>query len=125
MKSSSSRSARRDRPDRLRRDRDRHDARMGTADARQCRPWRVEVRKRLADSGLKLTALMENLPPEPPTTNSTRRGDGARLRKVVEMSHDLVPDSPPLIQTVLGGGKWDAIKTTLLVDRAGRLGEAG
>jgi sugar phosphate isomerase/epimerase len=72
---------------------------------------RAEIRKRLADSGLKLTALMENLPPS--ADDKLHAAAMERLRKVVEMSHDLVPDSPPLIQTVLGGGKWDVIKTTL------------
>jgi inosose dehydratase len=35
---------------------------------------------------------------------------------VTELAHDLAPDRPPLVQTVLGGGRWDE-KKNLFRDR--------
>ena len=72
---------------------------------------RAAIRQRLADKGLKLTALMENLPPS--ADDAQHKAGLERLRKVAELAHELVPARPPLIQTVLGGGKWDEIKTRL------------
>ena len=72
---------------------------------------RAEIRKRLADKGLKLTALMEHLPPSADDKQHTASLE--RLRGVIAMSHDLVPGAPPLIQTVLGGGKWEMVRTML------------
>lgn len=75
---------------------------------------RKEVRRLLADKHLRLTALMENLPPA--TDDARAREDLARLRRVLELAHDLAPDAPPLVQTVLGGGTWEE-KKPLFRDR--------
>jgi inosose dehydratase len=69
---------------------------------------RREVRKRLADTRLRLTGLMEQLYP---TADAAQHKAGLdRLRRVTELAHDLAPDEPPLVQTVLGGGTWNEKK---------------
>lgn len=75
---------------------------------------RKEVRRLLGDKRLRLTALMENL--HPATEDGPHKADLDRLRRVTELAHDLAPDRPPLIQTVLGGGKWND-KKNLFRDR--------
>jgi inosose dehydratase len=75
---------------------------------------RREVRKLLADNGLRLTALMENLPPA--ADDRRHKADLERLRRAMELGRDLAPDDPPLVQTVLGGGTWEA-KRQLFRDR--------
>jgi inosose dehydratase len=70
----------------------------------------------LGDSGLKLTALMENLPPA--AEAAQHQAQLVRLRKVVELARDLNPTAPPLVQTVLGGGVWEDRKN-ILRDRLG------
>jgi inosose dehydratase len=77
---------------------------------------REEVRRLLGDSRLRLTALMENLAPA--TDGPAHRADVERLRRVMELARDLAPERPPLVQTVLGGGKWEARKH-LFRDRLG------
>lgn len=77
---------------------------------------RKEVRRLLGDKRLKLTALMENL--SPAAEDGKHKADLDRLRRVTELAHDLAADRPPLIQTVLGGGKWDE-KKNLFRDRLG------
>jgi inosose dehydratase len=75
---------------------------------------RKEVSRLLGDKGLRLTALMENLPPA--MDDNRHKADLDRLRRVVQLAHDLAPERPPLVQTVLGGGKWDE-KKKLFLDR--------
>lgn len=75
---------------------------------------RQEVRRLLAEKRLKLTALMENLPPT--TDDGQHQRDLERLRRVLELADDLAPDRPPLVQTVLGPGSWDQ-KKNLFRDR--------
>lgn len=71
---------------------------------------RKEFRKSLAGSGLRLAALMENLP-----LLSDDRQHAAlldRLKRGLELARDLVPDQPPLVETILGSkpDQWDAVK---------------
>ncbi|MBI5757166.1 MAG: sugar phosphate isomerase/epimerase [Planctomycetales bacterium] len=84
---------------------------------------RRDVRKQLGDLGLKLTAVMENVP----------LGDSAmqpavreRLRVAAELGHELSPDSPPVVETVMGGGKWDDVRDLYREHLGGwaRVGEA-
>ena len=77
---------------------------------------RHQVRQLLADRGLKLTALMEHL--NPSADNTQHKADLDRLRRVLELSRELGPKHAPLIQTVLGGGKWEE-KQNLFRDRLG------
>lgn len=68
---------------------------------------RKGVRGLLTDNRLKLTALMEQISPAPASEDKTHKADLDRLRRVFELAHDLDPKTPPLVQTVLGGGQWD------------------
>ena len=77
---------------------------------------RKDVHARLAGAGLRLTSLMEHLPPA--TEDRQHAADLERLRRVVELGRDLSPKPLPLLQTVLGGGDWEK-KKTLFRDRLG------
>ena len=66
---------------------------------------RAVLRARLAGSGLKLRALMEDLPPS--AEEDLHRQQLERLRRAADLGRQLSPDAPPLVQTVLGGGTWD------------------
>lgn len=68
---------------------------------------RREVRKLLGDLGLRLTALMENVPLGDTAIQPAVR---ERLRVAAELGHELSPDSPPVVETVMGGGKWDDVR---------------
>lgn len=80
---------------------------------------RGEVKRALADLGLRLPALMDNLPLSVPDAAFVAHGE--RIRRAAEVAHTLVPDAPPLLETVLGGkpGAWDEVKEAF----AGRLAE--
>ncbi len=65
---------------------------------------RTAVRRRLEDRGLRLTSLMEYLLPA--RDERQHQKDCERLRRVYALGHDLSPDAPPLVQTVLGSGEW-------------------
>jgi sugar phosphate isomerase/epimerase len=77
---------------------------------------RQAIRQQLADSGLVLTSLMEHITPS--ADDVEHRQHLARLDQVFELAKDLCPASPPLVQTVLGGGEWEQ-KRELLRDRVG------
>ncbi|MCP4175923.1 MAG: sugar phosphate isomerase/epimerase [Fuerstiella sp.] len=77
---------------------------------------RQTVRSQLADSGLRLTSLMEHVTPSENDAEHARHL--ARLAGVFELAADLCPPQAPLVQTVLGGGRWDQ-KRELLRDRVG------
>jgi len=70
----------------------------------------------LADGGLRLAAVMENLPPQADDERS--RGVLARLREAIALGRDLGGGRRPLVQTVLGGGVWDDVKN-MFRDRLG------
>lgn len=69
---------------------------------------RANIRTLLADLNLQLPALMEHL--YPTEDNAEHQQALERLRRVMQLSHDLNAQRPPLIQTVLGGGTWEAQK---------------
>lgn len=83
---------------------------------------RRAVRSLLRDTGLKLTALMEHLPITRDPRERTKTLE--RLAQAAALGHDLAPDAPPLIQTVLGGGKWDDLKA-LYRDRLAEWADVG
>ncbi len=59
---------------------------------------------------IRLTSLMEHVPP----SDDKQQAEAIkRLKLAAEASHALAPSNPPLIQTVLGGGNFDKIKTQL------------
>ncbi len=77
---------------------------------------RRTVRTQLADSGLRLTSLMEHIAPS--DSDTQHAAHRTRLASVFELSGDLCPAQRPLVQTVLGGGQWEQ-KRQLLRDRVG------
>lgn len=87
-----------------------------SAPAKLSRDNRIELRNRLVHNGLALVSLMENLHPSTGDADHQKALD--RLKQAVEFGHDLSPQQPPLIQTVLGGGSWSD-KKELFRDRIG------
>lgn len=77
---------------------------------------RRTLRSLLADRGLTLVSLMEDLPPSVVDAEHQKSLD--RLKLAAELGRDLSPEAPPLIQTVLGGGMWPD-KRELFRDRVG------
>lgn len=72
---------------------------------------RIAVRQQLNDLGLRLTSLMEHVSPLGEESQQTNALD--RLQRAAELAHDLCPNRPPVIQTVLGGKTWDEVKPQL------------
>src|SRR5262245_4587183 len=74
---------------------------------------RRELRKQISDCGLRLTALMENLPSAGDDTQ--HRANLQRLKLATQLAHDLAADGTPLIETILGGkpGEFDGVKDLL------------
>ena len=87
-----------------------------SAPAKLSEARRGTIRRMLADAGLVLTSLMENLVPS--AVAAERRQSLDRLQQASDLGHALSPDAPPLVQTVLGGGNWDD-KKDLFVDCLG------
>ena len=66
---------------------------------------RREARLRMKDRDLLLGSLMSHL--RPLGTAEQHAADLERLKQDCILAHDLAPDSPPIIQTVLGGSNWE------------------
>ncbi|QOV91438.1 sugar phosphate isomerase/epimerase family protein [Humisphaera borealis] len=68
---------------------------------------RKDLASTIGDSGLRLVALMENLPLH--VDDKTFAANLERLKRVCELSAQLSPQSPPIVETVMGGaaGKLD------------------
>lgn len=69
---------------------------------------RREIRDALADTGLKLSSLMENL--KITADDKDQQHALERLKLGAALAHELAPAAPPLIQTVLGGGRWEQVR---------------
>ncbi|MDF1861693.1 MAG: TIM barrel protein [Verrucomicrobiales bacterium] len=69
---------------------------------------REDVRKALEDSGLRLCALMADLKPE--EDDGKHANSLTKLNQYIRLANELAPGSPPLIQTILGGKKWEESK---------------
>jgi sugar phosphate isomerase/epimerase len=72
-----------------------------------------ELRNLVNDSGLALPAMLENLPfSESP---EKRASNLERLKLDVALANELVPSSPPVIDTILGGksADWERLKEPL------------
>ena len=77
---------------------------------------RESVRSLLSGSQLRLVAIMEDLPPR---ADDAEHAQGLeRLKAAITLGRDISPQKPALVQTVLGGGKWDEVKG-LFRDRVG------
>ena len=66
---------------------------------------RRTLRAALDQSGLALPSLMEHVPLGGDAT--LQRDALERLRRAAELGHALVPDRPPLVETVMGGSRWE------------------
>lgn len=71
------------------------------------RESRERVRKTLEDRGLRLCALMADLKPE--VDDNRHHEQLSELNGLIQLAHDLAPgeSDPPLIQTILGGKRWE------------------
>ncbi len=69
---------------------------------------RKELAAAVKKSGLRLSTLMENLPLL--GDDKMHAANLQRLKLAADLAHQLVPQKPPLIETVLGGKpqEWDA-----------------
>lgn len=62
---------------------------------------RQQLRFQLSDLDMSLAGLMENV--KLPVEQAQHEQNLERLRRAAELAHELVPDAPPPIETVLGG----------------------
>ncbi|HET6882432.1 MAG TPA: sugar phosphate isomerase/epimerase [Pirellulales bacterium] len=71
---------------------------------------RQKLSRLLSDLNLGLASLMENVALD--VDDAVHRRNVDRLRSVAEIAHELAPDRPPLIETVLGGkaGTWESVR---------------
>ena len=77
---------------------------------------RESVRSLLSGSQLRLVAIIEDLPPR---ADDAEHAQGLeRLKAAITLGRDISPQKRALVQTVLGGGKWDEVKG-LFRDRIG------
>jgi inosose dehydratase len=74
---------------------------------------RHELRSLLADSGLSLASLMENL--TEPSEDAVHRANLERLQAAFELGQELSPQAPPVVETILGRkpAEWEQIKGRL------------
>jgi sugar phosphate isomerase/epimerase len=79
-----------------------------TAPERLSAATRHDLGARLAGRGLVVSALMEHLPPA--ADDTVHRGQLERLARAAALARDLAPDTVPLVQTILGGGRWDDVR---------------
>jgi inosose dehydratase len=68
--------------------------------------------KTLADEGVRLSAVMENLPLLADKMDENRD----RLQRAAEIARDLATGNPPPVETVLGGrpGEWEQVKKKMV-----------
>lgn len=71
---------------------------------------RKDLRNRLIDAKLTLHGLMENL--GEPATDEVHKTNRDRLKAAAELGHELSPNAPPPIETILGKkpGEWEKAK---------------
>ncbi len=71
------------------------------------------ARRRIGESGFPVPSLIDTLNTMAPGGELNQIP--GRIRAAAELAHDLSPNDPPILQTVLGGkvGDWDKIKETM------------
>ncbi len=71
---------------------------------------RGELRAQLTARGLRLAALMDNI--HLTVDNQTHATNLERIKAAAEIAHDLAPDAPPVLETVMGGkpAEWETVK---------------
>lgn len=79
-------------------------------------PERTALRSELDGLGLELPALMENL--NLLATDEQHRSNLERLKHACQLGHDLSPDEPPIVETVLGGkpDQWEAVREPMVAN---------
>ncbi len=65
---------------------------------------RAKLRQLLADSGLRLCAIMADL--QPKRLEADHKSQLAEVYHLIKLGQDLSPDATPVVQTVLGGKDW-------------------
>lgn len=85
---------------------------------------RKELRARLVDAKLTLPALMENI--MEPAADAVHIANLDKLKAAAELGHDLSPNEPPVIETIIGGksGDWEKSKERV-VERVRAWAEVG
>lgn len=75
---------------------------------------RKDMRMELNDLALDLPGLMDNLGLL--VSDEVHRTNLERLKQVSQLGHDLCPEAPPIIETVLGGkpDDWNAVKDRMV-----------
>ena len=75
---------------------------------------RRAIKQQLADRGLKLAAIMENLTLA--AEGEAHRNNLDRLKRAMELARDVAPNQTPLLETVLGGApdKWPMLQDKFL-----------
>ena len=79
---------------------------------------RKALRTLLEEVELKMTALMINI-----NLHGDQKANQAKIQKAAEIGHALSPKTPPIIETVGGGGNWEAVKNQFR-DNLGHWAEA-
>lgn len=74
---------------------------------------RREIRRRVGDLGLTISALTYNMSLTTPDAGQAKHRDGIKL--VAEIARDLAPDRPPPLQTSIGGKaeEWEPLRETM------------
>ena len=65
----------------------------------------------LEETGLRLCALMADMKPE--KEDSKHYSSLSHLTGLIQMAHDLCPEKPPLIQTILGRKEMGRVEESL------------
>jgi sugar phosphate isomerase/epimerase len=78
------------------------------------KPDRAALRTELDDLALDLPCLMENLVLV--VSDEVHRNNLERLKNVCELAHELAPEAPPVVETVLGGkpAEWTAVRDRMV-----------
>ncbi|MFA6545300.1 MAG: sugar phosphate isomerase/epimerase [Limisphaerales bacterium] len=88
---------------------------------------RKGLRTQLGSLRLRLAALMDNL--SLTADDAAHAANLERIKAAAELAHDLAPDAPPVLETVMGGkpAEWDDVKTRMAARLAdwGRAAAAG
>jgi len=74
---------------------------------------RADLRRQFKDSGMKLACLMDDY--HPSVDEKTNGRNAERLRLVAQLGHDLAPDQPIVLETMLAGSApWAKMKPVFL-----------
>jgi len=66
---------------------------------------RTRLRGVLSGSGLRLCGIMADL--QPKRIEAEHKAQLAEVYHLIQLGHDLSPENPPVVQTVLGGKNWE------------------